>query len=94
MSSTVYFCVHVACMIPHAISSFPVSCFVLLQTRTPGNSNFSQFPLRLELSGVDCIFPQFLVFAVSEESAVECLEGSSAMVGSFRYSSVVFGNLR
>ena len=83
-------------MISHAISSFPVSCFVLLITRTSGNSIFSRFPfkLRFELSGVDSIFPQFLVFAVSEESTVECLEGSSAMVGPFHYSSVVFGNLR
>ena len=83
-------------MISHAIFSFPVSCFVLVITRTPGNSNFSRFPLksRFELSGVDSIFPQFLVFAVSEESTVECLEGSSDIFGNGRTFSLLFGSLR
>ena len=36
----------------------------------------------------------FLMFTVSEENTVKCLEGSSDIFGSGRTSSLVFGNLR
>ena len=36
----------------------------------------------------------FLMFAVSEESTVKCLEGSSDIFGNGRTSSFVLGNLR
>ena len=36
----------------------------------------------------------FLMFAVSEESTVKCLEGSSDIFGNVRASSLVFENLR
>ena len=39
-------------------------------------------------------FANFLVFTVSEENTVECLEGFWDIFGSRRTSSLVFGNLR
>ena len=36
----------------------------------------------------------FLMFTVSEENTVKCLEGSSDIFGNSRTSSLVFGNLR
>ena len=36
----------------------------------------------------------FLMFSVSEENNVECLEGPSNIFGNGRTSSLVFGNLR
>ena len=36
----------------------------------------------------------FLMFTVSEESTVKCLEGSSDIFGNGRTSSLVFRNLR
>ena len=37
---------------------------------------------------------KFLMFAVSEESTVKCLEGSSDIFGNGRTSSLVFENVR
>ena len=39
-------------------------------------------------------WPIFLMFAVSEESTVKSLKGSSDIFGNGRTSSLVFGNLR
>ena len=38
--------------------------------------------------------PNFLMFTVSKESNVKCLEGSSDVFGNGWTSSLVFGNLR
>ena len=55
LSSTVYLSsfgsVHVTCILPHPISSFAVICFVLPITRTPANSNFFCFPLKVLVIG-------------------------------------------
>ena len=37
---------------------------------------------------------KFLMFTVSEENTVKCLEGFSDIFGNGRTSSLVFGNLR
>ena len=42
---------------------------------------------------VEYFCPEFLMCAVSEESTVKCLEGSSDIFGNGRTSSLVFRNL-